>query len=274
MDYAENSVNTTFASAHGMKNIHLINNNCTTALGCGGTASGIEVGTTNAGDSNAEYNNVALSGFNIGYRNLGTQNHFGVVFINPQIFFKGIGFQVHQVGPISIFGGSCVSNNKVIAMAFTDSIPNIVATAMDCFNNTLIVDATNFTTNAGNFECDACHFEASNQNQGLFITGKVSVILKGGVAELDGGVGTLATMFNVSGENFFADKMTFSSPIVITNLLTAGSPVEGTIGGFIRNPTNIAAPFVTGTNAAKIYTNFISWGATTPTPWVLAKLSA
>src|SRR5205085_6422627 len=102
VDYAENSVNTTFASAHGMKNIHLINNNCTTALGCGGTASGIEVGTTNAGDSNAEYNNVALSGFNIGYRNLGTQNHFGVVFINPQIFFNGIGFQVHQVGPISI----------------------------------------------------------------------------------------------------------------------------------------------------------------------------
>ncbi len=107
LDYVANK-NIPQNTNHGLRNILLVNNSCYTTDGCGSSAIGINTGPTNGGSTYAVFENVSVSGFSVGYRNLNPLS-VGQVWNNPGFSNNGVAQQFANIAQVT-HGGTFAGN--------------------------------------------------------------------------------------------------------------------------------------------------------------------
>jgi hypothetical protein len=269
LDYAPGT-NIPQNTNHGLRNILLVNNNCFSTDGCGSSAIGINTGGTYGGSTYAVFENVVVSGFSIGYRNLNTLS-VGQVWQNPSFSNNGIAQQFSNIAQ-SIRGGTFAGNITVLN-AIAANGPELVVTDTFFFANNLVLDATAALAPAA-FACTHCHFEntpaAVNAH---YINGNVNFFLSGGVMEDENSSGTNDWMVNASGNNFVIDGMLFVAVRTNTQIVKANSPVRGILRGFNASGTQFLA-YAGGANAAFVTVEMLNGSsANTAQPFAYEKLS-
>jgi hypothetical protein len=285
LDYANNlqTVGAPRSSVHGLRNILLVNNQCATPDGCGGSAVGIQIGTTNQGIQGATMENVSIIGFHIGFQNT---NFFSdpVTWINPQIWDNGVGMDIGNVSTTPIFGGFINSNVQGVYADDKCSRSELHFHSTSFVGNSL---AFNYINVGGSGSCphsgdagppaflflDDVHFE-NGQSQSAaphYIEGNVDVFISGGTAENDshsGNCGNADWFFLPSGNKFIVDGMTFSGGPCVNltyGIVDAANNTRISLSGFIVNfGLGALTTFVGGTNAAKATVRMSNGDITNP----------
>jgi hypothetical protein len=268
LDYAPGT-NIPQNTNHGLRNILLVNNNCFTTDGCGSSAIGINTGTTNGGSTYAVFENVSVSGFSIGYRNLNNLS-VGQVWQNPAFSNNSLAQQFANIAQ-SIHGGIFAGN--VTALNIASGGTELAITDTFFFANNLVLDAT-VAGSGAQFECTHCHFEntpaAVNAH---YISGKANFFLSGGVMEDDNASGTNDWMIQTSGNNFVVDGTQFVSLRSTTQIILANSPVRGILRGSNSSGSQFSS-FVGGVNAAFVTVEMLNGSsANTAQPFAYEKVS-
>jgi len=258
------------SSAHGMRNITLINNQCQTPGGCGGTAVGIDIGNTNEGIQSAAMENVSVIGFSTGFRN---RNFFSdpVSWVNPQFWNCGVGWDIGNVSTTAVFGGYFNSNTQAIQADNASSRSEMHFHGTSFVANSLAFNYLNVTGLPAYLFLNNCHFEngGSASASAHYIQGNVDVFISGGVAEDDSSSGTSDSWFAPTGNKFVIEGMSFNTnsrnPTVGIVDCTSNSRVA--ISAFNANPSNLTN-IVGGTNAANATVRMFNGNITnTPSVW-------
>lgn len=262
------------ASGHGVRNCTLINAQCQSQGGCGGTAIGIDfgTGTVNQGAQSGTMENVSVVGFSTGVRNV---NFYSapMTWINPQIWDNGVGFDVGSVSTTQIFGGffdsNGASNGTGAALRADSSVCNSTVNK-GCFefhffgttfvaNPSWVVDASGNTSNPAIWDCISCHLENGSgaSQKPHYIQGNVDVLMVGGTAEDD--VGSTQCVnegsdywFNAQGSKFTVQGTAFNiaacNPMV--GIIQDNTSTRVLMQGFNMNPAHLTN-IVGGTGSAK-----------------------
>ncbi len=258
LDYADPSPATPNAPTnHGLRNIFLINNLCTTTGGCGGSAVGIEIGNVNGGAFDATMEQVCVVGFGgFGYVNT---NIAGVdtQWISP--FFEANAVAI-KLGTLTekYFGGTIAGNGRVL-VSDTGTSPEVYMLGVNMFGNGAHANgAFDFTASTlagsgpGYLYMVACHQENSQTSAAHFVSGVVNIHLTNGVIEDDNATGTGDWMISCSGYNLHVDGLTILSQRPYTNVFLLNSPSRSRIAATIGSPGTLStdAMMFGGANSA------------------------
>lgn len=261
LDYVS-TLQSPFTSKHGIKNLTLINNLCTTSGGCGGTAVGVDTGTTNAGSNGATFEGLSVWGFSTAHRNLNPLS-VNQTWINFQAFCNGTVIRFKTPTSFTFIGGTMAGNGPVFVANDTASSGEIMASNLTFFANSgLVFDATAVVGSPAYFYCTACHFENSSLLPAKFISGNVNFFLSGGLMEDDNAVGTESQFISASGNNFMIDGVSFSSARTVTQIVLANSPVRGILRGYDATGGGHFTNYIGGTNAAFVTQEMLSGPST------------
>lgn len=295
LDYAVGAVGpgsgSALASAHGVRNCTLINNQCQTAGGCTvppDTAIGIDFGdgTVNKGAQSGTMENVSVIGFATGVQNINFYSD-PMTWINPQIWDNGVGMMFGDVSTTAIFGGFVNGNVQGIQAYDKCSRSELHFHSTSFVGNSL---AFNYLLVGGSGSCpngaanagppaflflDDVHLENGQTHTAPpnYIEGNVDVYISGGVAENDSSMSCTTYnnwFFLPSGNKFIVDGMTF-------NAGTCGSPANGivdaanntriSVSGFNSGASSLT--IVGGANAASATERMSNGNITnTPSTWV------
>jgi hypothetical protein len=147
-----------FVTAHGAQGFTLINNSCVTLGGCGSSAVGIQIGTTNSGTQNGVFSNIKVEGFGTGIQltSNGTAVPWGIHFINLALAANTTGFNFASTGI-----ENTIFTNPKIAFNATGIAGNL--TSSDLYIQGGSIDSnTTFgihTTGTGILNINQTHFE-------------------------------------------------------------------------------------------------------------------
>lgn len=237
---------------YGLKNIGLLNNNCTQTGGCASLATGILVGTTNGGNMDSIMDNVSILGFSVGYQNVNanaTDVHW------KDEFFQANGV-ANKIGTLQDWrtGGKYIGNGQAL-LAPAGTTPELHWTNPDFVGNS-VLPVLDFTVagGAGNpahyFSVNG-HYENGNSTSAdlQYISGNVDMYFAGGTMGNDSSSGTGSWYISCSGTNLSFSSVEFQSGRPVTQAVLMNSPCRaaGTVGNF--SPTNITT-FFSGANAA------------------------
>jgi hypothetical protein len=266
------SPNTIPTSAHGLRNISLVDNQCLSTTCVGGTAYGIDFGNTaylgagNWGAVGATMENVSVAGFETAIRNINFYSD-PITWINPIIWYNGVGFDVGNVSTETFFGGYFESNVDAVLADDSCSRSETHFYGTSFVGNSL---AFNYLRVGNGGTCangppaylflNSPHFENGQSISAPpnYIEGNVNVFISGGTAENDsqsGSCGNANWFFLPSGNKFIVDGMTFSGGPCVNlsdGIVDAANNTRISLSGFIVNfGLGALTTFVGGTNAAK-----------------------
>jgi hypothetical protein len=251
-DYVPTTTNS-YASQHGLRNIALVNNNCSTIGSCGGTAFGISWGTTNWGMSNATFDQVAIIGFQFAYNNANVNDIPGVTWVNPLLQYNGIAFTNATntnndfIGGFITANGTGFKNTAVIGSEYTFD-QTVFST-----NIGPLFDFTSNTTKAY-VTCTACHFEdfpTASANSPHYFIGLADIRLYGGVMLTDQTVGIQDDFIALTGNSFLEihGLSLTSGGKTFTQAFSLTTPTRGNVQVSNVSPTQIPT-ILGGTGAA------------------------
>lgn len=174
-----------YASAHGIRDLILMNNNCKEVGGCNSQALGVQLGSVNSGAQTGDISNVRVNGFGLGIKfQQGGSESWGMVLTNVSVDDNNTGMAFYgNLENISMFGGRVAGNDVGLSL-----IGNA-----DVYAHSLSVDS-NVTAGikaaSGLFSCTNCHFEnLTGLSPQLFLphyyigTGAASLMIEGGRAQ-------------------------------------------------------------------------------------------
>ncbi len=296
LNYVSPSTSTTTpgptpTSAHGLRNISLVDNQClSTSCVKGTSAYGIDFGNTvlngpgNYGAQGATMENVSIAGFETAIRNINFYSD-PITWINPIIWYNGVGFDVGDVSTETFFGG--YFNSNVDAVEADDSCSR---SETHFYGTSFVGNSLAFNyLNVGNggtcangppayLFLNSPHFENGQSISAPpnYIEGNVDVFISGGTAENDSHSGSCANanwFFLPSGNKFIVDGMTFSGGPCVNlsdGIVNAANNTRISLSGFIVNfGLGALTTFVGGTNAAKATVRMSNGDITnTPSTWV------
>lgn len=257
-------------SNYGVESINFVNNQCVFTNGCGGSANGIHVGLTNAGDGEAVYTRMTIKGFGgYAYLNIGVnKNNAGQVFYSCDFSVNHIGFSLGNPY-IRMFSQKFGANGFVyLADAGTDQpeihliSPNFVANA-----GTIEMDFTTAGATALLYITDP-HLENQPASTAQFIAGNVNFYITGGIAEDDNGTGTATYMFNPQGQFCEINGMEFATNRNYTQIVLLNTATRCKVS--IRNRSSgHTAPVFGGSNASLGTDMSVNVGSAAAFPWSL-----
>ncbi len=221
--------NPTPTSAHGLRNISLVDNQCLSTTCVGGTAYGIDFGNTTLGGSGnygalgATMENVSIAGFETAIRNINFYSD-PITWINPQIWCNGVGFDVGNVSTETFLGGYFNSNVDAVQADNSTSTSELHFVGTSFVANQVVFSYNNVTNYAAYLFLDHVHLEngESYSSPTHFLVGNVNTYISGGSAEDDSGThgGNCSNAdwwFNPKGSSssfassFIIDGMTFNT---------------------------------------------------------------
>jgi hypothetical protein len=251
LDYVGNfSANT--MNAHGFSNIFLMNNGCTTSGGCTSSAVGIDNGNTNAGMAGATLQNITITGFGVGWRNVshvsgGESQSVEMLWLNPLFFKNTTAIVIENPTGIVFMKGAFFSNGKAIVGNDSNAGPEIKMFGTTFAGNTTspIVDFTATTATPANLYTFGVHWETTTPDMN-FIAGYINLSSNGDFFETNSTAG--------SGCTDLIDAKLFSNIKMVSASINAAGPsggcpvvvnaettnVVGQIKGFVRGFTAIA----------------------------------
>lgn len=255
---------------HGLKNLAIVNNQCSATGGCGGTANGLVIGNTNGGAYDATYDHVAIIGFGgFGYQNTNARG------VNSQWFspfFQANGACAIQMGNLTekFFGGIFAGNSCILQTPSNQSAePYFIGT--NFFSNTIEFDfSLSNISDPGHLHLVGTHNESSAASCAHFIQGQVDWDAEASIFEDDNATGTCDWMFSNSGSNLSAHGITLLSNRAYTNIFLMNSPSRGSVSFKNDSPTILLdSAMVGGANAAFLTLMGTKGGSSNPpSPWI------
>lgn len=270
IDYADGTAGQ-FTSGSGISNITFINNNCTATAGCGGSAVGILIGLTNAGDQQAIYTNVSVQGFDTGYSELNTSFLVaGQNWVNPSFLGNRIAMTVLGAAE-TITGGTFAGNGYVFKAPSGSRQAEMYFQGTNMYANSGYPNF-DFTaaTGFGGISMSNVHIESSAPNDGAhFFEGHVNVSLLNGLLEDDSTSGTGDWMVHLD-DNATITMLgtTISTARPYTAILNMDHLYHGLLAPNIASASN-AATLASGTFANVINKLPTTTTTGTPIPWFI-----
>lgn len=222
-----------------LQDIYLVNNNCTTTAGCGGTARGVVCGPTNGGCGGETLQSVLVAGFSTGIVTQ-SNNGWGTVFSDVSLLNNATGWnQLVTAENMQWRGGKFIGNGT--AFLGTNSLSEVFGESLSFDGNTVM--AVNMGTTVSNglgFQCTGCHFENPGGTTANFITGNGGLILKGGSMADDTASASVNWFISVGG--FWVDidgTLITSSGQTATQVLQATGSVRGQVRFINGSPTTL-----------------------------------
>jgi hypothetical protein len=249
LDYVTNT-QSPLSAAHGLRNITLINNNCFSTGGCGSSAVGISTGLHNAGTYGASMENVAVTGFGVGYVN-GNNSSVQIAWYNPQFFCNTVAVRLNSITGFWIFGGQMAGNGAGLTAFGPASSPEMILYGLSIFGNTGLAVDFSRSKSVSILDCFACHFENSpSSGNARFIAGPIDIYLSGGVMESDVPNTSFDWMISAYGNRLIIDGMRFFTGVgsTIEQIIVASNPVRGILRGFVNSAGHFKR-YVGGANA-------------------------
>ena len=236
-----------------LQNITLFNNNCTTVGGCGSSATGVAIGSTNGGVSKGILDTVNIKGFGTGFANpvnvswgmtirngLFAYNNTGMnwasaenmLIVGTQFLVNGTGI-TSSTGEFSMVGGS-IDSSTVVGATCTGAVG---------------IQTIYFTD---------VHFENLGQSNTHFVSGTCNVNIKGGSASNDNVGGSSDWLFSAGGLAFTARDIEVNSlqTLTVGYFQDAGS-ARVDVSVVVGTPT-AGNPLVGGASAATAYAKAIN----------------
>lgn len=255
LDYATNIA----SPSSGFSNINLVNNGCATRAGCGGSAIGINNGTTNDGDAGATYLNVGVQGFAIGYQAHHSPNEVDQNWIAPSFRYNAIALKIGGNLTEHFLGGTFVANDQVVVSSTSDGGSELYFVTPNIFDNTGVAGPIFDYTGGGtvsSLEMTGAHLETCGTGGGCsphFIAGALNLVMTGGIFEQDASSGTCDWMVNptTNGTVWTIVGTKITSACAFTEFFNASALTRGTLDVDINSFTNFPT-LVGGTNAGLI----------------------
>lgn len=257
------------ASKHGFENLHLINNNCSTSQGCGGTAIGILVGNTNQGQLDASMISDTIQGFAVGYQNINPLS-VQIQWYAPTIISGITGMNLGGLTGFELNGGTIAGNQQAIVLASSGQIEmSIFGTQF--FSNISavagIIDATGVVGTPAAVDCHDCHFEMQPSAGEHMVAGNVDLHMFGGLIvddNLSAGVGDW--FFNLSGNAFdIYGTEVLCGRTTMTQAFLVNAPVRSRVYPYMGN--NRCTAVVGGPNVTRATIGAYSSSAFAPLPY-------
>lgn len=254
LDYFPTS-NPNYPPLHGLRDLMLINNLCVMSGGCGGTATGVNIGNVNWGASNATMENVSILGFNNGFINSNTNNIPGVTWINP--LFQANAVAIANGGNTNnvFIAGFYVANAEVLQQMPAPGGEYTFIGSQFAVNGIPMMDFTRTATSSATLNCIACHFEdgAGAGNSHHFIQSGTSpacvdVNIQGGVMETDQSTGSSDYFVSTCGLIHIEGTKLLSGGKTITAAFTVNSPSRAYVN--VKNISPATITLIGGANAA------------------------
>jgi hypothetical protein len=239
----------------GLRSIKFINNGCVTTGGCGGTAVGIQIGNTNAGNLESLMREVSVEGFATGYSN-SNNTAPNTTWTDCTFYSNAVALKYNATNAETFKGGTFAGNGQLLVNGATYGgelyFTNVITFVNNSAGAAFDYSALSPTGTPANLSLVSTHVESDNSASGAhFVIGTVNFSMQQGELEDDSSSGTGDWMIHQAA-GFLDVDTTVTSDRAYTQLVLADSNVRGTMRAELLSTPIQAVPLAGGANAKYI----------------------